>query len=761
MTDRGTDAERRSDGEGYVEAADRALDDAYDEPLPIEAYVDRLLERPGLASHATKYLLDAIESMGTRTVVERGEEHERYRFFDDPSNDGEHAILGNTAVLDDVVDTLRSIAAGRGKHERIVWIDGPTATGKSEFKRCLIDGLRAYSKTPEGRKYTLEWNVATVHEWGSDEEDNWYESPVQCPPLAVFPREVRRELLEDLNERHDDPIDLRLDADLDPFSREAERFLAQRYRRQGRRDLFSAIADEKHCRVTNYVVDVGRSIGVLHSEDTGPPKQRLVGSWMPGMLQKLDSRGRKNPQAFSYDGVLAQGNGGVTVVEDATQHADVLQRLLNVADEGTVKIDEGTQMAVDTLLLVISNPDLEEQLDAQSEMGERDPLKALKRRLERHRFRYLTELSLEVELLVRELTGETAVWTDERDDDRDVQARVASSLTLGVGGMDGVGERELAPHAVEAAAMYDVVTRLEEPRAPPLDLVDKALLYDRGHVEVDGERRETEDVDIGSADDGTNGLPVTYTRDVIADLVTEPSDRSHPELAVEGVVTPDDVLDAMRRSLGDEPMFSKQERSEYRDRRDVVEEFVRERQEEDVLHAMLRDHVVDDETVEEYIEHVHAWVEDEPVETERGTVEPDPLTMKVFETERLGRFDEDDYGDGGRPRADVERFREERIVTALNVQAWEHRDEGFAIDDVDVTEIPAIASVRGRHDWDDVLRIFEGFDPAQWDDPPSDTVTARVKRDAIEAMVEDQGYTEASAELTTRAVMREVADGWA
>ena len=119
----------------YVSAADRTLEETYEEPMDVPTYVDRLFENPTIASHASKYLLEAIEAAGTRTVVEEGEEKERYRFFDDPHNGGEHAILGNTEVLNGFVDDLRSIAAGRAKDEKIIWFEGPTATGKSELKR--------------------------------------------------------------------------------------------------------------------------------------------------------------------------------------------------------------------------------------------------------------------------------------------------------------------------------------------------------------------------------------------------------------------------------------------------------------------------------------------------------------------------------------------------------------------------------------------------------------------------------------------------
>jgi predicted Ser/Thr protein kinase len=753
----------------FIRAADEALRDTYEPPMSLADYVDHVVENPTTASHASKYLLEAIEAAGTRTVVEEGEEKERYRFFDDPYNDGEHAILGNTEVLNAFVDDLRSIAAGRGKEEKIVWLDGPTATGKSELKRCLINGLREYSKTPEGRRYTVEWNIAgagespgmTYGDVSEPDEDDWYESPVQVHPLTVFPESVRAQILDRVNADLDDPVPVRVEERLDPFSREAYDYLEERYRRRGDENLFSSIADPQHLRVKNYVADVGQGIGVLHSEDDGSPKERLVGSWMHGMLQALDSRGRKNPQAFSYDGVLSQGNGILTIVEDAAQHADLLQKLLNVPDEGTVKLDKGIGMDIDTQMVIISNPDLEARLNQHAESGGSDPLKALKRRLDKHEFTYLTNLSLEAELIRRELTNETQVW--EADSYDDLAAKIREPVSVTVRGRDGEARaRELPPHAVEAAAMYAVVSRLDGEDLPPgIDLVDKAVVYDRGYLQDGDERREKADLEFADdADDGVAGIPVTFTRDVVADLLQEETDRHHPELPVEDVIMPRDVLNAMAGNLADAPVFAPSERTEFENRLVPVKNYVFTQQEDDVLAAIMRDKRVDEATVEEYIEHVYAWVEGETVENERGEEEaPDPLKMKVFETEHLGRFDESDY-EGTDPDEGVRAFREEKVVTALNRHAWHNRDEEFRVGDVNPKEIPVIKTVLGSHDWDDVRRTFEDFEPDLWDDPPSGTQTERVKARTLENMVDAFGYSQASAELTSRHVMSQVSYRW-
>jgi non-specific serine/threonine protein kinase len=774
----------------YIAEADEALAGAYEPPLTLEEYVERVIEEPSIGAHAAKYLLDAIESMGTRTVVEDGETRERFRFFDDPHNAGEHAVLGNTAILNAFVDDLRTVAANRGKGEKIVWFDGPTATGKSELKRCLVNGLREYSKTPAGRRYTVEWNIVgssgpddhglSYAGGESEDEDDWYESPVQTHPLSVFPAEVRDAILAEVNANSGDPVPIRVDADLDPFSREAYEVLEERYRRDGVSELFSAVTDRRHLRVKNYVVDEGRGIGVLHAEDDGSPKERLVGSWMPGMLRELDSRGRKDPRAFSYDGVLSQGNGLLTLVEDASQHADLLRKLLNVPDEERVKLDKGIGMDIDTQLVVISNPDLDVELDQYADRNGRDPLKALKRRLDRHEFRYLTSVSLETELIHRELTDETPVWetavldeveelpdSDETGDvDVDpeivheyVQERVRAPLTVTVRDDRGrTRERELAPHTLEAAAMYGVVSRLDGDDLPSnLTLVEKAMLFDRGYIRDGDERMEAAEFEF-DGDDGSHGIPVTYTRDVIADLLHEETDRAHASLPVEEVLLPEDVVNAMAERLSEAPVFSRAETAEYENRLAGVKNWVFERQEADVLDAVLAEKGVAEETVAEYVEHVFAWDADDQVETERGKADPDPLLMKVFETEHLGRFTDAEY-DGNEPTEPVVVFRRDKVITALNRFAWEHRDEDFAIENVDLTEIPVIRAVLDTHSWEDVARIFEDFDPAQWEDPPADTETARVKETTIEHMTK-HGYSEASAELTSRRVMREVKGQW-
>jgi Putative Ser protein kinase len=100
------------------------------------------------------------------------------------------------------------------------------------------------------------------------------------------------------------------------------------------------------------------------------------------------------------------------------------------------------------------------------------------------------------------------------------------------------------------------------------------------------------------------------------------------------------------------------------------------------------------------------------------------------------------------------------VIRALTRYAWRNRGDGFSVDDVELEAIPELKAVLEANDLADLKRRFPELDPAEWADPPADTETARVKAATIDRL-EDRGYSRASAELTSRAVMRDARDEWA
>src|SRR3990172_7554308 len=81
-----------------------------------DEYLDLVREHPEVSRSAYQRIYDMILSYGLE-VVEHGREKEyRYRFFDDPHNDGKDAVYGLGGPLHHLVNALNSAAQGAGTH---------------------------------------------------------------------------------------------------------------------------------------------------------------------------------------------------------------------------------------------------------------------------------------------------------------------------------------------------------------------------------------------------------------------------------------------------------------------------------------------------------------------------------------------------------------------------------------------------------------------------------------------------------------------
>lgn len=725
-----------------INSANEELSKSVDKPKTIQQFVTDLFDDPLIGRTAHKYLLDAIEHFGKRKVFENGEEKERYVFFDDPANDGEHAVLGNTDELNKFVTDLRVIVNSNQRMQKIILFSGPTATGKSELKRCLINGLNEYSKTEKGKKYTIEWNISSLNatnsglSYGSSSQDTivdeseWFTSPVQSNPLSVLPKESRMKIKKQINS------DLQLNVELDPFSQEAYNTIKKYYEKENIDNLFSSITDEKHFRVRRYILDETKGIGILTAEDDGSIKERLMGAWMPSMFQMLDSRGRKNPQAFSYDGILSQGNNGLTVVEDATKHADILTHLLNIPDEGHAKIDKKIGFDVDTVPVFISNPDLIQKIKSKSQEGQIrnpeneltkvhsfDPLKAIKRRILQYEINYLTSIEDESKLIRKEITSEQK------------EHNIRDSLI--------VNDIEFAPHVIEAVALYTIVTRLSLREEKDLSLVEVALLLDRGYIETPDGRKPIDEFDIEvKDDDGTFGIPVTYTRDILRAMFYDDNKQNIDD----DVYLPDDVLNMLVKGLSEAPIFSELEINSFENRVLKVKEYIFEQQEKDIIESILSERKASEKSISQYINNLYLW-EDKEME------KCDELILKEFEKTYLGTTSSM-YKSDSEPNKKVRKMRREQIIKPLNKYLWKQRDEDFEVEDIPLREAPVISTILETYNWEDVFHEHNNLNPLNWQNPPRNTPTEDIKEKCINYMVNELGYTENSAIKTSDIVFK-------
>lgn len=724
--------ENSNQGEKYIKESEETYNQVYEEPISVEEYLEKILNNPNLLKRGAEYLLAAIEHCGTRKTFEKGEEKTRYVFFDDPYNDGENAILGNTEVLNDFVESLRGIASGSGKTDKIEWIEGPTASGKSEFKRCLLNGLKGYSQTEEGKRYTIEMNITGDIDQksnrspieGSDYNENeWYKSPVQADPLSLFPEKVKRSIIKDLSDKYD--LNFNEIPDLPPFSTEAYRDLRDKHK------SFEEIIDNKRIRVRNYVVDYGEGVGVITSEDQGdPPKQRLVGTWNQFALQQRSSmiKGKRDKRDFIYDGVLSQGNNVVSIIEDAMQHTDLLSPLLNVIDEKKIKIDRETYMDINTLIIIISNPDLTNKIDSQDDLGQRDPLKALKRRMDKHEFNYVVNPKLEAKLIIKEMFGLNLEGIHEEN--FNISKPIKRQISQEIKG------KELAPRSIEAAAMYDVITRLQKPDNEDLNLIDKAIIMDDGEVVKNGKTYDRDKISVSTKH--RSGIPVTYTRDIIASIMQRKmKDRSYPD-----VILPQDIIIMMEDNFDETPVFSSQETSSYKRKSDELFEYLIGKQEEDLISAIMEKHKPTKDQVEDYVQRVLDWIE----ENEDIEDEDERLRTKGFETRYLG-FNDSNYLNNDKPKEKVTKFRKEVNQSISSRLYWQDDNN------LNYKRIPEIQDKIENYTWEDIFDRYDNLDMNEWESPLSETQTEEVKQKAIENLVELHGYSEESAELVSNIVV--------
>ena len=145
-------------------------------------YLDIVRRDPSVTRTAYQRLYDMIISKGTEEIVVNKDKVVRYRFFDDPDNNGEDAIFGLERTLTNLVNILKSAANGYGTERRVLLLHGPVGSSKSTLARLLKKGLERYSRTEEGRLFTYGWK-----EIGPDGEEIFTDCPMHEEPLHLIP----------------------------------------------------------------------------------------------------------------------------------------------------------------------------------------------------------------------------------------------------------------------------------------------------------------------------------------------------------------------------------------------------------------------------------------------------------------------------------------------------------------------------------------------------------------------------------------------
>jgi serine protein kinase len=550
-------------------------------PISFEEYLKMVFEDPRLVRNAYQRIYDMILSHGTHIVKVHDKEVIRYNFFDDPFSNGEDAIYGIDEALKNLVDTLCAAAKGLGPDRRIILLHGPVATSKSTIGRLFRRGLEEYSKTDEGRLYTFEWDVSDF----DDEPTDVVPCPIFEEPLRLIPIEQRQKIVTELNrifkEKYHGEYELRVEGDLCPKCR----FYFNRFMRLYEDDLEKVL---KHVTVRRLILSEKDRCGIATFEPKDKKNQdeeELTGglNWRLVQIYGSDS----DPRAFNYDGELCIANRGIFDGEELLKlQEEFLYDFLHATQEHVIKPKKNPRIDIDTVILGRTNSPEYKRVKSNEKM------EAFNDRTRTIDIPYVLRKSDE-EKIYRKFFGTNRVWG-----------------------------KHIAPHTLEMAALWAVLTRLEEPSAD-ISILQKAKIYD-------GESIPNRTVDVkklldeAKGKEGFSGVSPRYVIDMISKALVND---------VEGCINPYRVLAMLEDNLTYHPGIDENRIEEYREYIELVKEELSAICQEEVRRVISHDPDELRQVGQKYLDHVMAYLNDEKVEDPYTgeEMEPDEEFMRSIE----------------------------------------------------------------------------------------------------------------------------------
>ncbi|MEM8711757.1 MAG: serine protein kinase [Planctomycetota bacterium] len=553
------------------------------------ALVDRT---PLLARNAWQRLSDMIESHGTRSAGAKSRMTEasgqlRWRLFDDPFSvsltgslsgayddhveRGTDAIFGLDETLHQLVMTVRAGARGLGPERRLLLLHGPVGSAKSTIARLLKRGLETYSRSDAGAIYSFEWSI----------DGETIPSPMHQDPLLLLDEASRRVVESRLNARASAAYELRIEGELDPVSRYWLHELLERYDGDWNRAM-------EHVTVRRFTFSESarRGIGTFQPKDEkNQDSTELTGDLNYRKIAEFGSD--SDPRAFNFDGEFNVANRGlIEFIEVLKLDVAFLYDLLCATQEHTIKPKKFQATSIDEVILGHTNEPEYRKLQSNELM------EAFRDRTIRIDVPYNLRVS----------------------DEAAIHRRRFGEL--------GSSKRRLSPHSLEIAALWAVLTRIEDPQHPTLSRLQKARAYDG--AEVAGlTPEEVEEIRSVAPREGLDGISPRFVQDRIAACLVE--DRAS--------VGPREVLDSIEKGLGVHSMVaSEEQRKRYLELvaacRDAYDEIIRE----EVEAAIASDDEALDRLCAKYLDNVRAYTSRTKVQTSRGdAVEPDERLMRSIE----------------------------------------------------------------------------------------------------------------------------------
>jgi serine protein kinase len=535
-------------------------------------YLGLVYENPNVARNAFQRVYDMILSYGKSETTYLNQPVTHYDFFSDPVNEGREAVFGLDGPLNKLVNFFKSAAQGFGTEKRVLLLHGPVGSSKSTIVRLIKSGLERYSRTPEGALYTFQWQ---------DEKGEWVDSPMHEDPLYLVPESARPELCAHINETGKGTYPLNLKGGLCPFSRWYYNYYMDMY--DG--DWHKLI---NHVRVRRMLLSEEDRVGIgtfQPKDEKNQDSTELTGDVNYRLIAEYGSD--SDPRAFNFDGEFNVANRGLLeFVEVLKLDVAFLYDLLGASQEHSIKPKKFAQTSIDEVIIGHTNEPEYRKLQSNELM------EAFRDRTIKIDVPYNLALSDELSIYERQF------------------------------GPARLGSERLTPHTLEIAALWSVMTRLQDPTHPSLTLLQKARLYDGRDVPGFGPEQVREMRELCPRE-GMEGISPRYVQDRIAAALVADGDD----------VSPLRVLDALRDGLDHHSLISNEEvRKRYQQLLGLAREEYDEIVKHEVQLAVAADEDAIDRLCAKYVDNVKAYTTREKTIDAHGRQhEPDERLMRSIE----------------------------------------------------------------------------------------------------------------------------------
>jgi serine protein kinase len=541
-----------------------------------DEYLDIVREHPEVTRTAYQRLYDMILSHGTDEVYENKEKIIRYRFFTEYAVKHDDGIYGLDRPLMQLVNAFKSAAKGYGTERRVLLLHGPVGSSKSTIARLLKRGLEDYSRSDEGMLFSYAWKMP---------DGTYQKCPMHEEPLHLVPRELRPALLARLNEDHrPGEYEVTVRGDMCPFCRQM--FNERMAKADG--DWARMLDNIKVYRLILSEQDrVG--IGTFQPKDEkNQDSTELTGDIN---YRKIAEYGTdSDPRAFNFDGELNIANRGlVEFIEVLKLDVAFLYDLLGASQEHKIKPKKFAQTDIDEVILGHTNEPEYRRLQNNEFM------EALRDRTVKIDIPYVTRLKDEIKIYEKDFNP----------------TRVRG--------------KHIAPHTIEIAAMWAVLTRLVQPKHANLTLLQKLKLYNGKTLPGFTEDNVVE-LKREAVSEGMTGISPRYIQDKISNAIV-----AHPD---EDSVNPFMVLHELEAGLRHHSLITSQEQLQhYKELLAVVKEEYEDIVKNEVQRAIAADEDALARLCSNYIDNVKAYTQREKVRNRyTGTYEePDERLMRSVE----------------------------------------------------------------------------------------------------------------------------------